>query len=113
MRAFGWNRVGDAKAFTRHIRPLAPELHEAFIEFWNTKRVQRDLRVGDFTLGELVDIGLSPIAAFLALDWIVKDPENGPNAVRRLLRRACNPPAEGSFVVSPSWVIPKPKLPEW
>lgn len=69
-------------------------LREPFRKFWNTKLCDASLSAGEFTLGQLVAAGFSPIMAFSVFDWVHKEPRLGAHRVRLQLWRQshlCHP----------------------
>lgn len=100
------------------ITQLDPILREPFLRFWNTRRYDPSIRVGRFTLGEVVwRARFEPLAAFLVLSDLARDPLD---ATRRLVRRIRqlehpSPNALGRLtrarqapVKLPGWDVPTP-----
>ncbi len=62
---------------------LAPEVNAGFECWWRTGEIQ-PLEVEGYTIEKLMTKhSLKPIAAFLTLDWLVREPEKAKAAVER------------------------------
>ncbi len=90
VRAFGWTPA-IADYAVKDIRAISPSLREPFRAFWNTKVFDASLKVGDFTVGQLVAAGIDPMSAFLMLDRVHKEPRLGSHKVRIRLHQLKHP----------------------
>ena len=67
-------RERGARDMAAQIAQLAPELRKAFVAFWETGEVSHTTAYHGYTLRRLMSQGCAPLAAFLTLDWIIKEP---------------------------------------
>ena len=65
-----------AQMVAADLRACGPAIRAAFWQWWNAGALDADLEVEGYTLKRLAEEhGMTPIAAFLTLDWLVKEPE--------------------------------------
>jgi hypothetical protein len=63
-----------ARVAAQRLAELSGAVREAFDHWW-TSGEPPELEIGGFTLVRLaVEHGMNPIAAFLTLDWLARDP---------------------------------------
>ena len=56
----------------------------AFLQWWQTGVLDRTLEIAGYTLTRLIHgHAMSPIAAFLTLDWLDREPENAKASLGR------------------------------
>ena len=68
------------------IDALQPSIKECF-EKWAEDGLAPDIEVEGFTFRQLVeDQGKTPVAAFLALDWLLREPETAKICLSRKVR---------------------------
>jgi hypothetical protein len=71
---FGYSPYA-ADVTARELVAADPRIQEAFYRWWNTSEIS-DIEVEGHHLQRLADEhGMNPIAAFLTLDWLIKEPE--------------------------------------
>lgn len=72
---FGYPSVG-AQMVAADLRACSPLIRAAFWQWWKRGVLDLGLQVEGYTLKRLAEEhGMNPIAAFLTLDWLVKEPE--------------------------------------
>jgi hypothetical protein len=68
--------ASGARLVAEKIVMLSPEIKDAFITWWHEGTLPV-LEVAGYTLHTLMEEhGMNPIAAFLTLDWLVRDPQS-------------------------------------
>jgi hypothetical protein len=71
---FGYSSY-EAEAAVNELAAADLRIQEAFLRWWNTGEVS-DLTIEQYNLHRLADEhGLNPVAGFLMLDWLLKEPE--------------------------------------
>ncbi len=69
------------------IEHLSPNIAKAF-EDWADKEVIPTMDVCGYSYGKLIkEFNMRPIAAFLALDWLTREPEKASEALKRGIRK--------------------------
>jgi hypothetical protein len=82
MSEFGYPYKG-AQLVAVKLEGSAPELRRAFLKWWEMGELP-ELGVEGFTVSQLIDQHhLNPIAAFLTLDWLIRQPEQAKAALRK------------------------------
>lgn len=72
-----------ARIVAERLVACAPQVKNAFGIWWQTGELM-DLQVEGFTAQRLVEEhGMKPIAAFLTLDWLVREPEKARASLSR------------------------------
>ncbi len=80
---FGYT-LDRAPSVARKINAFPLALKSSFWKWWQTGILDEDLQVEGFTIGWLIrSRGMKPIAAFLALDWLSRDPEKARATISR------------------------------
>lgn len=65
-----------ADAAAKSLVDADPRVQQAFYDWWKTGEIC-DLEVEGYNMQRLADEhGMNPVAAYLALDWLLKDPES-------------------------------------
>ena len=60
---------------------------KAAFEEWVETGIAPTFEIEDWTYGKLIQrCKMRPVAAFLALDWLIKEPENASKALKRGIR---------------------------
>lgn len=68
---------------TDKIEAFSSVVQKAFEEWCNNKQ-QPNIAVEGFAFTDLVtQWGMKPIGAFITLDWLLREPENAKNALRK------------------------------
>jgi hypothetical protein len=71
---FGYPASG-ARLIAGKLGALSPPIRAAFVEWWRTGTMEGDLIVEGYTQQRLAEEhGMNPIAAFLTLDWLTREP---------------------------------------
>ena len=81
-REFGYPAEG-ARLASRKIEAMTPEVYGQFVEWWTLGNVPSTERHG-YTMKSLMsDHGQNPIAAFLTMDWLAREPLKADAAIRK------------------------------
>ena len=65
------------------IESFSPVVAKAF-HVWCENKEQSELAIEGFSFGDLVSKwGMTPIGAFIAIDWLIREPEKAKTAVNR------------------------------
>ena len=81
VEEFGYPEDG-AHLVADRLNAMQPAVKRAFEKWWAGDTVQ--FEVEGFTVERLAGtVGLKPIAAFLTLDWLVREPQKAKIAIRR------------------------------
>ena len=68
------------------IEQLTPALAKAF-EDWANDGIMPEIEINGYSCQKLTeDYNMRPIAVFLALDWLIREPEKAAAALRRGIR---------------------------
>lgn len=79
---FGYSASG-AKLIADQLVTFTPELHAAFDKWWRDNKLPT-IEVEDYSLQLLMERhNQNPIAAFLTLSWLIKEPDRAKDALRR------------------------------
>jgi len=79
---FGYPAIG-ADLITDKILNLQPELSQPFEEWWTTGDIP-SLNIEGFSLEDLeTNHSMNTIAAFLTLDWLIREPEKARTSLNR------------------------------
>lgn len=79
---FGFPSQGAALIADK-LLDLQPVLKLSFEEWWKTGRLP-DLKIEGYSLGKLMsDHGMKTVAAFLTLDWLLREPERAKASLKR------------------------------
>lgn len=79
---FGYPEEG-AKLVAEKLAACQPEIKEAFLKWWDEGQLGT-IEVEGYTLQKLMEKhSLKPIAAFLTLDWLAREPEKARAALAR------------------------------
>lgn len=88
--AFGYP-AATAEAAAQKLLELRSELRPAFESWWSTGELP-DVEVGEYSVGRLMEeLEMNPIAAFLALDWLVREPDEAKQTLARGYDRIARP----------------------
>lgn len=80
IREFGYSPE-KAKQTIGRLRKMDPEILHLFLEWYKTKKLPGD-PVNGVTIRELMEHdGLNPVAVFLALNWVKRDPQTARYAL--------------------------------
>jgi len=78
---FGYTEV-NAKEVTLNLLACTPVIQEAFEKWWRGEGLDPQLAVKGYTLKRLIEeYGFGPIAAFLDMDWLIREPEKASQAL--------------------------------
>jgi hypothetical protein len=81
-REFGYSESG-ARIVAEKLIACSPQIKSAIAVWWNTGDLT-DLEIEGFTVQRLMEQhGMKPIAAFLTLDWLVREPERARASLAR------------------------------
>jgi len=73
IQEFGYSEKG-AELVTRQLLQLDPKLADAFARWWQDGNTT-DIEIEGFTMQRLInEHDMNPIAAFLTLDWLIREP---------------------------------------
>ena len=79
---FGYPQTG-AQLVANKLVNCSPQVAVAFTEWWESGDLP-ELNVEGYTLLQLInEHNMKPIAAFLTLDWIVREPEKAKASLRK------------------------------
>jgi hypothetical protein len=79
---FGYPLQG-AQMVAEKLLACGPEIKAAFLYWWNEGSLD-DLVVEGYTVQRLMEEhGMNPIAAFLTLDWLMREPEKAKVSLAR------------------------------
>jgi hypothetical protein len=72
---FGYTEK-NAQRVALNLEACTPVIQEAFEKWWRGEGLDPHLEVKGFTLKRLIEeYGFEPIAAFLDMDWLIREPE--------------------------------------
>ena len=72
---FGYTEK-NAEEIARNILECTPIVQEAFEKWWRGEGLDPLLEAKGYTLKRLIEEhGFTPIAAFLDMDWLIREPE--------------------------------------
>ena len=72
-----------AESARKKLLELQPELRPAFERWWQTGEVP-EVEIEEYTLDRLmIEFGMNPIAAFLSLDWLIRQPQQARQTLDR------------------------------
>jgi hypothetical protein len=72
----------NAEKVVQKLQACTPVVQEAFEKWWRGEGLDPQLAVKGYTLKRLIEeYGFGPIAAFLDMDWLVREPEQAAQAL--------------------------------
>ncbi len=75
----------------RGLVDLQSELMPAFESWWSTGELP-DVEVGEYSVSRLMkELAMNPMAAFLALDWLVQEPDEAKQTLAKGYDRIVGP----------------------
>lgn len=78
----GYSESG-ARILAEKLIACSPQIKSAIVAWWETGDLA-DLEIEGFTVQQLVEQhGMKPIAAFLTLDWLIREPERARASLAR------------------------------
>ncbi len=78
---FGYSEK-NATRVALNLQACTPVVQEAFEKWWRGEGLDPRLEVKGYTLKRLVEeYGFGPIAAFLDMDWLIREPEKAAQAL--------------------------------
>ena len=78
---FGYTEK-NAERVARNLLACTPVIQEAFEKWWRGEGLDPHLEVKGYTLKRLIEeYRLRPIAAFLDMDWLIREPEEAVQAL--------------------------------
>lgn len=87
---FGYPKTG-AQRVAGKLVVCNPTVKAAFWHWWQTGTLDAALEVEGYTLAQLMnEHGMKPIAAFLTLDWLAREPEAARASLARGHDRVVN-----------------------
>jgi hypothetical protein len=79
---FGYPQAG-AQLVAGKLASCSPELQAAFLEWWNTGHFS-EIQVEGYTVQRLMtEHHMKPIAAFLTLDWLRREPQKALASLKK------------------------------
>lgn len=73
-----------ARSLAQKLVALSPAVKEVFVEWWCTGDLDTELEIEEYTLKRLIEErSLKPIAAFLTLNWLLREPATARPVVDR------------------------------
>lgn len=82
IEEFGYSEVKAILVWQR-ITEISPNLYMVFEDWWNNDK-QPNISVEGFSFENLTtDFSMNAIAAFLTLDWLLRDPKTAKESLRR------------------------------
>lgn len=80
---FGYPQSG-AKLVAEKLVICDPLISGAFWEWWQTGKAKLELEIEGFSLARLMnEHQMKPIAAFLTMDWLLREPQKAATSLRR------------------------------
>lgn len=81
-KELGYPEAG-ARIIAEKLVASSPQVKNAFAVWWETGELT-DLQVEGFTAQRLMEEhGMNPIAAFLTLDWLIREPKRAIDSLAR------------------------------
>jgi hypothetical protein len=78
---FGYTEKNAARV-ALNLQACTPVVQEAFEKWWRGGGLDPRLEVKGYTLKRLIEeYGFGPIAAFLDMDWLIREPEKAARAL--------------------------------
>ena len=78
---FGYTEK-NAKGVAQKLLACTPVIQEAFEKWWRGEGLDAQLAVKGYTLKRLIEeYRFGPIAAFLDMDWLIREPEKAAQAL--------------------------------
>lgn len=75
--------ISGAQRAAQKLLTLSSPVAEAFMTWWRSREVP-EIEVEGYTVASLMQRqGMNPIAAFLTLDWLFREPERARASLRR------------------------------
>ena|SRR5436305_2942405 len=72
----------NAARVALNLQACTPVIQEAFEKWWRGEGLDTQLAVKGYTLKKLIEeYGFGPIAAFLDMDWLIREPEKASQAL--------------------------------
>ncbi len=76
--------TAGARLISEKLMKCNASVRAAFWQWWNTNSLDANLEIEGYTLARLMDEhGMKPIAAFLTLDWLQREPEKAKESLAR------------------------------
>ncbi len=83
--------VPRAESAAAKLLNLQPQLRSPFERWWRTGEMP-EIEIEEYTLDRLMsELSLNPIAAFLALDWLIRQPQQAKQSLKRGFDRIVTP----------------------
>ena len=80
---FGYSEYG-AQIVAKKLLPSVPEVKSAFFSWWQTGMIDNELEVEGYSVIRLLsEHDMTPIGAFLTLDWLFRDPSAAINSLEK------------------------------
>jgi hypothetical protein len=80
---FGYPEKG-AKLVVGKLNTCNPAIQQAFWEWWQSGLVSEEFLVADYSMERLMrEHAMKPIAAFLTLDWLLREPDVAAQSLKR------------------------------
>lgn len=78
---FGYTEK-SAQRVALELQTCTPTIQEAFEKWWRGEGLDLQLEVKGYTLKRLIEeYGFGPVAAFLDMDWLIREPEEAAQAL--------------------------------
>jgi hypothetical protein len=72
----------NAASVAHNLQACTPVIQETFEKWWSGEGLDPQLEVKGYTLKRLIEeYGFTPIAAFLDMDWLIREPEKAAQAL--------------------------------
>src|SRR5215213_7605184 len=80
---FNYPEVGARRVAT-DLLSVVPSVQAAFLRWWKDGVLDDALNAGGYTLNRLMlEHGMNPIASFLTIDWIIREPRRALASLKR------------------------------
>ena len=80
---FGYTEK-NAERVSQNLQECTLAVQESFEKWWRGEGLDPHLKVKGYTLKRLIEeYGFGPIAAFLDMDWLIREPEEAAKALSR------------------------------
>jgi len=82
---FGYPQAG-AQLVADKLADASPDIQDAFMRWWTTGRLPdpENLEIEGYTVQRLMEEhGMKPVAAFLTLDWLRREPEKARASLKK------------------------------
>ena len=82
IEEYGYSEV-KAKMVWQRITEISPNLYVVFEDWWNNGK-QPNISIEGISFENLTtDFSMNALAAFLTLDWLMRDPKTAKESLRR------------------------------